>query len=74
MQAFAAFSCFFTVHDWLTKLHEDIAMYLGRESNYESLTIPCFFYVVFLSFFCFFVLTLMLLLHSISFLFCCPAP
>lgn len=35
------------------KLHERYNRVFGEKSNYESLTVPCSFYVVFLSVFCF---------------------
>lgn len=49
------------------KLHDQYNRVFGDKSNSESLTVPCSFYVVFLSFFFFLfvVLTIMLLLHFI---------
>jgi len=44
------------------KLHERYNRVFGEKSYYESLTVPCSFYVVFLSVF---FLTIMLLLHFI---------
>lgn len=36
---------------WKNKLHERYNRVLGEQSNDESLTVPCSFYVVFLSVF-----------------------